>query len=233
MSLPRVLVVTTTYYKKDYAFKTFIKHAKALSYPNFDHVFIDNSHDTRYANRLRRRGVKCFHVERGNNTREAIARSCNFGRKLALKGGYDYMFMLESDVYPPHDIIQQLMIQGKDVITGLYYIGDREKGQRVPCVTVEKWNEQLLCWGTRLLRQDEFDDWINKGVKQCQAGSFGCCLISKNILEKFPFYYCPELSGHPDIYFFNELKNKKRQVFIHTDIICEHENTPWKNVEDR
>lgn len=233
MSLPKVLVVTTTYEKKDYCFKEFMEHVSKLTYPNMKHIFIDNSKNLNYANKLRRRGVKAIHIERGNNTREAIARSCNYGRKLALEGNYDYMFMLESDVMPPPNIIENLMIQAKDVITGLYYIGDKHKGQRVPCITIEKWNDQLMCWGTRLLKVDEFDDWINKGVKQCQAGSFGCCLISKNILQKFGFYYCHELNGHPDIYFFNELRNNKRQVFVHTDLICGHDNKPWKNVVDR
>jgi len=231
MSMPRVLILTTIYEAKDYCLKDFDKRVKELTYKNVHHVYIDNSKSTRYVNKLRRMGLNAYHVDRGSSSREAIARSLNFGRKIFLEGDYDYLFVLESDVFPPQNIIEALLIQAKDVISGLYFIGNDKV--RVPCITLDEYNKENCAWGTRLLHPSEFKEYCNNGVRKVQAGSFGVCLIARHIVEKTPFYFCPELKGHPDIYFFNAMKNNNIPVFVHTNAICAHENSDWKKVEDR
>jgi hypothetical protein len=233
MKLPTVLVFTITYAGKDYCLDKFLENAKKLTYPNKRHIFIDNNPDLTYFDKLRSLGLEVYHTERGANSREALARSQNLARKIAVEQGFDYMFSLESDILPPINVIEQLMVHGKDVITGLYYIGDKKKNIRVPCVTVAKWNETLGAYGTRLLTYEEFGQYRNKGVKRVQAGGFGCCLISKQIFTKYGFYYDPRFKGHSDIYFFNDLFRNQIPVFIDTDVICEHDNSDWLEVVDR
>ena len=231
--LPKVLIFTVTYEGKDYCLEKFLKGLNGINYPNYKHVFIDNSHDEKYSEKLKKLGYDVIHVNRADNTREAIAISQNMARKIALEGNYNYLMSLESDIIPPKDVVQRLIRHGKDVITGLYHIGDKSKGQRVPCITLKKWNEQLGAYGTRLLAADEWEDYISNGLKQVEAGGFGCCLIHKSVFSKIKFYYFKELKGHSDIFFFNDCFRRKIPVFVDTDIICEHDNQPWEGIKDR
>jgi len=233
MKLPRVLVFTIIYEAKEYCLDEFLKHSKAINYPNIRHIFVDNSTTTDFYKKLKGMGLEAYHVERGANSREALARSQNFARKIALDENYDYLFSLESDIMCPPDIIQNLMKHSKDIISGVYYIGDKSKGVRVPCITLPKFNEELGAFGTRLLFKEEFPQYLNKGLKQVQAGGMGCTLIYKRVLKRIPFTYDPRFTGHSDIYFFNEAFRKKIPVFVDTDIYCEHDNINWDTVDDR
>ena len=208
MGLPKVLVFTCIYDKKDYCLERFVEHTKKLTYENKTHIFIDNTNDDgKYLQRLRDLGLTAYKVPRGGNSRAALANSQNFARQIAIDEGYDYLFSLESDIFTPYNVIDVLLLQTKDVVTGLYHIGDRDRGQRVPCITMRKWNSELGAYGTRMLAVEEWEDYLNKGMKQVAAGGFGCCLISKRIFKKVSFYYHKELKGHSDIFFFNKLFN--------------------------
>jgi len=233
MKLPKVLIFTPIYEAKDYSLEEFLKHTEALTYPNKRHIFIDNSETDEYYHKLKKRGLDVYYVGRGNNSREAISRGQNFARKIALEENYPYIFSLESDIMCPPDIVQRLMSRGKDVISGLYHIGDRSKGVRVPCITIKKWNENLAAFGTRLLNPEEWDDYNNKGVKQVQAAGMGCCLIHKNAFKRVAFTYDPRLKGHSDIYFFNDMFRMRIPVYVDTDVYCDHQNVNWTTVEDR
>lgn len=238
MRVPKILVFSVTYEGKDYCLDEFITHSSEINYPNYKHIIIDNSNDDgRYSRKLRKKltplGYDVHKVERGNNTREALTRSQNFARQIAIDEGYDYMFSLESDVMCPKDIIQRLMQHAKPVTTGLYHIGDRSKGIRVPCITLAQFNDRIGAWGTRLLKVEEFAEYTNKGLKQVQAGGFGNCLIRRDIFIKYPFWYDSRFQGHSDIYFFNDLFQRKIPVFVDTDIVSDHQNVNWNTVKDR
>ncbi len=233
MKLPRVLIFTLIYEAKDYCLGEFLKHSKAITYPNTRHIFIDNSKTTNYYEKLKGMGLEAYHVNRGANSREALARCQNFARKMAIEEDYPYLFSLESDIMCPPDIIQRLMVHGKDVISGLYYIGNKKTGVIIPCATLPKWNENIGAWGTRLLYKEEIDDFVKAGLVKVQAAGMGCCLIHRNAYIRTSFTYDPRFNGHSDIYFFNEMFQQKVPVFIDTDIKCEHDNSAWSEVKDR
>jgi len=235
--LPKVLVFTVIYEGKDYCLDEFVKHAQQLTYPNYRHVFVDNSNTEDYYHKLKEKleplGIDVYHVERGNSSREALARSQNFARQIAIDEGYDYMLSLESDIMCPPETIQALMAWGRDVVTGLYLIGN--ENVQVPCITILKWNNSLGAYGSRLLDPEEFNDYLNKGLKPVAAGGFGVCLMSRHAFEPQAFYYDSRdgLMGHSDIYFFNDMHRRKIQTYVDTHCICRHENSNWDEVEDR
>jgi glycosyltransferase involved in cell wall biosynthesis len=235
MVLPKVLTFTITYSGKDYVLDEFIDHASRIDYPNHEHIFIDNSDDGgEYYNYLVKKlspfGIKVYRTERGNNSREALARSQNFARRLFLEGDYKYLFSLESDILVPPSIIQELMVRAKPIIGALYMIGN--DGVRVPCITIPQVKEAGLL-GTRLLAQDEIDDYVHKGVKQVASCGLGATLIRRELMEKFRFFYHPHLKGHSDIFFYNDLYNNNIPAFVHTDIMVKHKNSRWTDVHDR
>lgn len=239
MKAPKVLIFTITYKGKDYCFNEFIARANTINYPNKKHIIIDNTADDglqyykTLKKRLRNKDYHVYHVERGNNSREALSRSQNFARKIALDEGYDYMLSLESDIMCTPDVVQKLMVHVKPVVTALYHIGDRSKGIRVPCITLAEFRKDIGAWGTRLLKVEEHKDYTRNGLKQVQAGGMGCTLIRRDILERFSFYYDPRFQGHSDIYFFNNLFQSKIPVFTDTDLVLDHQNVNWNTVEDR
>lgn len=237
MKLPRVLIFTVTYEGKEYAREKFMQHFNAITYPKefYRHVWIDNSKDKSYYTKLKNLygDADVFYVNRGNNTREALSRGQNLARQLAINNDYDYILSLESDILVTPNIIQDLLKSAKDVITALYFLGDRDKGERIPCITIPEFNEGLGAWGSRLLKPEEFKDYINNGLIKAHAGGMGCCLISKNIFTKFHFYYDPRFKGHSDIYFFQDCFINKIPVYVNTDLICDHINSDWRKVSDR
>jgi hypothetical protein len=230
----KVLIFTPTYEGKDYCLPEFIEQSKRLKieYPNSRHIFIDNSVTPEYYHKLLGLGLDAHRVSRGNNSRESLARAQNYARKIALDEDYDYLFSLESDIFLPENGLKTLLMTGQDIVTGLYYIGDKDK-IRVPCVTLPKFNEHINAWGSRLLTIDEWPKFINSGLREVQAGGMGCCLMHQRVLKKITFTYDPRFSGHSDIYFFNTANSLMFQVYVHTDVICEHQNSSWDDVKDR
>lgn len=237
MKLPKVLVFTITYEGKEYAREQFMSFIKDINYPkdSYRHIIIDNSSTMDYYNKLvLLYGTEnVFHTERGNNSRESLSRSQNFARKIALDDGYDYLLSIESDIMVPPQIIQKLLVHGVKVVSTLYFIGDRSKGQRVPCITLPEFFEDIGAWGSRLLKPEEYEDYLNQGLKPVHAAGMGCCLIKREIFERFTFYYDPRVIGHSDIFFFQDCFINKIPVYVDTDILCHHENSKWTDVKDR
>lgn len=237
MGLPKILVFTPVYEGKDYCLDEFIESAMKLTYPNKRHILIDNSENESYylslKERLKDKPFEVYRVSRGNNSREALARAQNFARKIAIEENYNYLFSLESDIFTPPNIIEALLVQGKRVISGLYFIGPREEGVRVPCLTLPVWLEDKGYFGSRLLKPEEFFSYLNKGIKQVQAAGMGCCLMHRSTFELVPFTYDPRYKGHSDIYFFNDMFRRKISVWVDTDLVCDHKNSDWTKVKDR
>jgi hypothetical protein len=231
--LPKVLIFTVTYEGKDYCFDRWLSFVKKINYPNARHIIIDNSRNDKYYRKLLSLGLDAYRVNRGNNTREAITRAQSFARRIAIDEGYEYILSLESDVFVPPNIVQLLMRYGRSVVTGLYFIGDQTKGIRVPCVCVPELHEIEGFYGTRLLKPEEWPEYLHKGLQRVHTGGFGCCLIAREVFLKIPFVYEPGLKGHSDIYFFNDCFRLQIPVFVDTDIVLEHDNVPWDTIKDR
>jgi len=106
---PKVLIGTVTYEGKDYCFDKFLENLKKISYENYDFIIIDNSKTDEYYKKLKSLGLNAFRTPRGNNSREAIAFSMNFMRDYFLKGKYDYLLTLESDLFPNAKVIDRLI----------------------------------------------------------------------------------------------------------------------------
>jgi hypothetical protein len=232
MALPKVLMFTVTYEGKDYCFEEFLENAKKLDYPGVRHIWFDNSVGDEYFNKLKGLGLEVYKVERGNNSREALARGQEMARKMAIDEGYDYLFSLESDIFPPKDIIQGLMTWGKDVCTGLYMLGADNPEVTRPCVTIP-YRTDAGTMGTRQLKVEEYTEYMDKGLHQVAAGGMGVCLMHKNAFTKTSFYYIPGLLAHSDVFFFNDMRTKNIEVFVDTGAYCIHKNSQWCDVKDR
>lgn len=237
MNKGSILVFTITYKGKEYCRPAFVENSLNLTYANRKHIIIDNSPEDDYYQLLKKdlqsTPIEVYRVERGNNSREALARAQNFARKYAKENGYDYLLSLESDIFPPYDFIERLMAHDVPVVTGLYLIGTPDMKFNIPCITLPVYHADINGWGTRLLKLEEHEEYIMKGLKQVQTGGFGCCLIKNEVWTRFVFYYDPRFESHSDVYFFNNCYDNKIDVFVDTDILCDHRRSSWLDVADR
>lgn len=225
MKLPKVLVFTVTYDKKDYCFDEFIQQLD-FSYPKkyYRHIWIDNSNDDgAYAKKLEAHGLDVIKTARGNNAREAVARSQNIARKIAIEENYEYLLSIESDMFDiPKNIIQHLIGRHKDVVGCYYTIGDDKV--RKPCITVSKPLENGMM-GHRLLSLEEADVLIKwGGVHNIVNCGLGCTLIKKDVFVKTPFKYYPNLRPFSDAFFANDVIHNGFKTFVDVDVLLEHKN---------
>lgn len=238
MSLPKVLVFTPIYEGKEYCLDYFLDNAKKINYPNYEHIFVDNSKNKQFFRELKKRVGKklrdnVYYVGRGNNSREALSRAQEFARRYMLENDFKFMLSLESDLFPPADVIQRLMLHNRLVVGALYHIGDKDQGVRVPCISVLKPSDTPGLMGTRLLDPEEFTQYYHKGLQQVHHCGLGCTLIHRKILEQVSFFYDHRYRGHSDIWFANDLHGLKLPVFVDTDLIVAHDNRNWDLVADR
>jgi len=239
MSFPKVLVGVTTYEGKDYIWKEFYANLLKLSYPNFEILIVDNTRNDKYYRKLLKRTKKDFNVrvvrvERGENSRVAHANSLNKIREVVLSEGYDYFMSIESDLLPPSDIIERLMSYKKEVVGCLYQIGfnGSETQPPRPCLfEVDRLPNGDM--STKNLSPSEGYSCFGMGVRQIHGCGLGCTLISRSLLDKFPFwYYLEDKIKHSDVLFYLDLHNAHIPAFVDTDIFIPHYNQDWKLVKD-
>ena len=240
MNYPKVLILTPIYNGKEYCRKEFVNNTKKFTYPNFHHIFIDNSKGDSYTKKLRKEGLIVHRVPRGKSSREALANAQNYGASYAIKNDYDYVLSLESDIFPRPDVIQRLMKHWKPVVGSLYYIGGMPKANgtmqpRVPCVFVTTIKGEGKIGGTRLINREEHEKMISlSGLHRIHGMGVGCTLIDINILKKYRFF-CDERfdNKHSDVYWYMTLWNDGIPVYVDYDVVSQHENSDWNKVKDR
>jgi hypothetical protein len=246
--MPRVLVGTPIYEKKEYCRKKFVDTIKQLTYPNYTFVMVDNSKGNSYLKKLRMDGVPAVKVDRGRNSRDALANASNYLRKRVLDGGYDYLMMVESDLFPRPDIIEQLMkhmdvdspflMKGKRVVGAPYHIG-MGNGKKLCIFRAVKDKQGMM--KTESLNPGDEEWFLNGQLWQVHGMGVGCTLIHRSILERFRFWYSEldddRMAGmptrkHPDVYFYLDLHNNHIPVYCDSSLYTIHEPSGWESVKD-
>ena len=228
---PKVLVAIPTYEGKDYIFHENFKCIKALQYPNWDYIYIDNSPTMDYYLKLRRRGAKVAHVPRGSNSRQALCNSQNYARKKCLDEGYDFLMFIESDLLPPPESIQRLVNHDQRIVGAVYYIGHEVK---VPCIFFKYFDETKNSYATRLISLKEVPTFLFKGLQKVHGMGLGCTLIRRDLVERFPFWHDERFDNkHSDVYFYMELENTGISVAADSDFIVPHFPSKWEQVLDK
>lgn len=236
---PKVLVGTPTYEGKDYCLERWVANIRNLDYANYRFCVVDNTAHKRYYNKLRRKyPSNVVHVQRGQNSREALANSSNYLRQKVLDEGYDYLLMVEVDLFPQADVIQRLMRHNKLVVGHPYFTGVKE---RRPCVftTVEK---EKGVFGTQWIDAKSWNKIANGGLHRVHGMGVGCVLIHRSVLKQIRFYYSraddvlmaqQKSRRYPDTYFYLELHNRGIPVFLDTSKVVEHDHRGYAGLVDK
>ncbi len=233
MSHPKVLVGCPTSDHKSYCLQAFVASLKALTYPSFDVILVDNSQNETYTTTMKALGLSIIHVPYTEPVRKRIADSRNVLVEKMLTEKYDYFFSLEQDVLPPPDVIEQLLAHDKKVISGVYFKHmeftidgkNRKKTLAMANVSVDKTKD--------LIKPLTFDDVRENVLMPISSCGLGCVLIHKDVFLK-GIRFRAEQGKKPfdDIWFCKDVKEKGFEIYLDTAIKCKHlqEGMNWQNI---
>ena len=260
MNEPKILISSPIYDKKDYCIKKHLKCIKEIDYNNYEHIIVDNSETEKFYKELKSMGVNAYHVDRGGNSRQGINNSMNFIREYFMKGDYDYMFVVETDLFPDKNIIKRLLNHKKAVVgsyyllgfekddkafeiyTHLFKIGDINRDVWMECI--EGLQFQRACifkldrkdngnLGTKNISKEESHEYFRTGLRQIHGCGLGATLIRRDIIGRFPFWTDSRFNNkHHDVYFYMDLHNAGEKVYVDTDVLIKHQPSRWHDVED-
>jgi len=254
MSNFKVLVASPTYEGMKYCQDKFFKRIKNLSYSGYDILIIENSEDEKYFNELKK-DTEIIVIRENNPEKNKIKRLINSRNKIinyALKKGYDYILMMDSDVIPPKDIIRELLNCEKDIVSGLYFNYFLVSGKL-------KWLP--VAW--TLITKKEFEEMKKKVIfpdsvksnldikahmtaKETESGellevlfpSAGCMLINKKVFEKIRYDLLDtkdfgNIKTTDDIYFITKAREAGFKIYCNTKVKCEHLLSGKFNVDEK
>lgn len=225
----RVLVGTPYNEVKEYCFDEFLQRATNLSYKHYDFLIADNSKSNKIYKSIIKSGIESVHIKPKNKVNQKfILESHEALRRAAIKGGYDYLLHLESDIIPPHDIIERLIVHQKPIVSAAYFISQGEDSH----LMLQEIESDGQLRETRNVQNGYDIMQVDGKLKQVYAAGLGCILIHKSILKKFQFRWQEGAPVHPDTFFAHDLHSLETPQFIDTSIICEHRNSNWLEIKN-
>ncbi len=177
MKQPKILIATLTSRKKDYCFPQFFSRINNLSYTGeCDFMVSDNSDDSKYKEYLKHFFPNVRRIVKGNMPwTEMLAQSHNQIRDFFLAGDYDFLFHIESDVIPPHDVIERLLYHKKPVVLGTYFHGFGKDSFVLSFEREKRYNYVHIPSKTNHLGSDIYK--CDGKLREIYSAGLGCALI--------------------------------------------------------
>lgn len=141
------------------------------------------------------------------------------GRDMFLRGDYDAMLIIESDIIPPPDALKRLAAIDADLAYGAYVF------RQSPVVNImEYYYEGALNVGESLTVRGLWEDAKKKGVINCSGAGFGCVLIKRHVLEAVDFRVSelPSVRVHCDSWFTCDVYAKGYTMKADAMVHCGH-----------
>jgi hypothetical protein len=140
------------------------------------------------------------------------------GREIFLRGDYDAMLVVESDIIPPPNALTRLLALECDVAYGVYVFRQTENTINV----FERYPQPARNTG------ESFSVWPHKlaqaraaGKVPCSGGGLGCILIQRRVLETIPFR--GGIDGpHCDTHFTNDVYAAGFSMWADMTVVCGH-----------
>ena len=225
--VPKVMIGIPTYDEKNYCLPQFLDNISKFSYPKdrIELFIADNSKDNKNALMFNKKyGIKAFWKDYSDMTLwEKLADTHNQIRRHFLESKCQYLLHLESDVFPPSDIIERLLWARKPIVNGLYQIADASA--RSLCIKLDDKEMQTSQIMKSYYNIDGFHHyWVEGKVQPTYIAGIGCCLMKRKVMQHFEFRAGGQDGNPPDTYFAEDLRTAGVQNFVDTSAICFHWN---------
>lgn len=235
----KILVGVPTFDKMKYCEKEFLERVKALDFPKYDILIVDNSKSEDYFNELKK--ILGISVIRDQTKEEKsiyrLISSRNIILDFGVKNNFTHVLLLDSDVIPPKNVITELINSNKDIVSGVYnnYFNVANQTKFLPVawksITQEEFDEIKKIYPLpeniktkadirRHLTQEELD---SNEVQEVVLPSCGCLLLSRRVFEIIRFSREKNHVGTGEDYFFMKSAIEKGFTpFCNTRVKCEH-----------
>lgn len=263
--IPQVLLACPTSNRHSHLLKEWIKHLNSFTY-NFDVLLVDTTINDSYykvlkKQKIHKKPVKVIRMP-WDSEKDHILRHLAYVRerirKEFLKGDYDFLFFLDSDIFlkSPQNTLQRLLSHNKDnvgICVPIYY-----KPHQKPCIL--KSGGIMMSVGIDLYDYSEIDtykDFVKRYLDKkltnyeknlvpfiikeltkpyllkCYASGIGALLIKRNVLEEVPFRTHPSFLWGEDFWYFNECNDKKFEFYCDLSIKADHRNVNWNMILEK
>ena len=223
----KILIAAPIHESKAYIIDAYLENIKKIKEQTensfkVETLFVDNSDYTPFADKLCLENkdmtiVYDIHTTKNKTSQERQCSSLNLIKDVLLRGDFDYLMIIESDILPNEDIIYHLIDHDKDVCSAVYWIG---KEKKVVMIT----QEQLVANNGTFPAVFVFPDFINGELKEVPNGcGLGCILIKRKVLEKIKFRWG---KNHADTYFHEDRISYDFKAFVDTSQVVKHYQTP-------
>jgi len=241
----KILVASPTYNGMKYCHNEFFKAIKSLTYPLYDVLIIENSEDNGYFEELKQE--KDITVIKDNpSEKDKLLRLISSRNKILdyfLENDYNYLLIMDCDVIPPKNIIEELLKCNKDIVSGWYenYFVSSGKTKFLPVVwtsiTEKEFEDMKKQVNFPPSVKSHLDIKAHMTKEQAESGellevlfpSAGCMLINKRVIEDRDIRYgllntqdFGNIKTTDDIYFITKAREAGFKCYCNTKIKCEH-----------
>jgi len=230
---PKVLVASPIVDMYRYCLPQYIESLKTLTYKNYDILLVDNSESDEYKKEIESFGVKVLKSPHLFNVHDRLPAARNVIRQYALDHDYDFFLCLEHDIIPPRDVIQRLLRHKKLAVSGVYYktfvIAYRD-GEKI---TKRAQEVRPVLYGfppsgskdQEAMTFCTMQDVEGDKIMRIRGSGFGCLLIHRFILEKFPFHTNEQKNIFDDVALSHDLFYADIPMYVDTSVKCQHLET--------
>ena len=221
MDLQKVLVGAPVCDLYEYCFKEFINNIKNLTYKNYDILLVDNSKKENFFNKIKSLNINVIRIPYFEKMRDRVTNAHNKLREYVLKENYDYLLILDQDIIPPKDVIEQLIFHNKDAISALYF-GHHN-------ITTGENKIMPFAW-TFIMKEGHWSkvrylndmEIRNRAVLEIAFAGMGCVLLSRNILEKIQFRYDKDIEAWDDRWLGYDIHKLGFKYYLDPRVKCKH-----------
>lgn len=220
----KVLLYSLFSSHKEYVLKEFITHTDKILAESkdldidVDRLFIDNSPDPEFHKAY----PDTLYLRKGKNIREIMMHCDNMARQRVIDEAYTHLFKLESDLFPPANIIPRLLMHEKLVVGCGYFIGHGNNARLLQSeIDMGRHRHSL-----QMQNRQSFLSYNGKLQPATQFGT-GCILVHKSILNNVKFRVNAFDDIHADSHFHYDVFMRGITSYIDTSIVPFHINSDW------
>jgi hypothetical protein len=229
---PRILLATPTFDGKAYCLDFWLRTVREIQQTTpCDVLLVDNSPGDAYTNEIASRGVNVLKSPAHDEPIRALGEARRLLYRHAIERGYDYLFSLEQDLFPPPDIIRHLLsirtkLPDPLAVVAAPYIVKFLSQDKPPYHTVDA----LTSVATGLVRSQRSNREVqalvtglemskNPGVHRFHSAGLGCALLDVPLLSKVEVRYSQEERRPDDAYFYQDLERLGVPVHVDTRLL--------------